>query len=525
MDLLNPWEVENITAFSYYCCPECVYRSQEEFTFQAHALQNHPKAGTFFHGFSDHDNDVFKVEVKHESEQNEKNQEIEAESQTIATIDESYDFSEHPDVSNDEETKSTVFNSKDDTDAGKNSKQDAVKHSQIYSQDNLNLLNDHIDIKETSNSDVPSKDEKCPTCLEAFSSLVEMALHFNHAHSKVKSLYHCPSCDKSHPSSSKLKIHVETVHLKKKTKCPICQSLVSLHGLRNHMRTSHNSDRVNKPFKCEECDFATHADRYLKTHVLKSHKKNEHSHSCDECNKKFPFPYLLVEHKEIVHQNLKTFMCEKCGKGFPKRLKYLFKEHVQRGDCLEPRKQNVKESVYCENCNEKFSGLLYLVQHYRKKHGSLPPAYNDKELFMCDQCPNVYLSKLSMKKHMKCVHLNKPVMKKTRQCPHCDKTFTTITCYKEHLAVKHEKNTPFKCDHCHRSYGTQDRLKVHKRNMHQRIKCDQCGQEICNAFILQRHKATVHGIKPTDAFQCPSCPLFFNQKASLDKHAKKHHAL
>ena len=45
----NPWHVESIEAFNFYCCPECVYRVQEEFAFQAHALQNHLQSKTLFH--------------------------------------------------------------------------------------------------------------------------------------------------------------------------------------------------------------------------------------------------------------------------------------------------------------------------------------------------------------------------------------------------------------------------------------------------------------------------------------------
>jgi hypothetical protein len=47
----NPWLVESIEVFNFFCCPECVYRSQEEFSFQVHALQNHPQSQALFHGF------------------------------------------------------------------------------------------------------------------------------------------------------------------------------------------------------------------------------------------------------------------------------------------------------------------------------------------------------------------------------------------------------------------------------------------------------------------------------------------
>ena len=44
----NPWAVTSIESFNFLCCPECVYRSKEESSFQSHAIQNHPKSKTFF---------------------------------------------------------------------------------------------------------------------------------------------------------------------------------------------------------------------------------------------------------------------------------------------------------------------------------------------------------------------------------------------------------------------------------------------------------------------------------------------
>ena len=45
---MNPWLVESIEAFSFYCCPECVFRSKEANFFQVHALQNHVQSEEFF---------------------------------------------------------------------------------------------------------------------------------------------------------------------------------------------------------------------------------------------------------------------------------------------------------------------------------------------------------------------------------------------------------------------------------------------------------------------------------------------
>ena len=70
---------------------------------------------------------------------------------------------------------------------------------------------------------------------------------------------------------------------------------------------------------------------------------------------------------------------------------------------------------------------------------------------------------------------------------------------------------------------TQAELRGHKKRVHERVKCEKCSQEICNAFLLKRHKAKVHGIKPLNVHNCEKCPMFFHNKGYLDKHISKIH--
>ena len=56
----NPWKVQSISDFNYFCCPECVFRAKEDFSFQAHALQNHVLSKTFFHGTEEPETDIKK---------------------------------------------------------------------------------------------------------------------------------------------------------------------------------------------------------------------------------------------------------------------------------------------------------------------------------------------------------------------------------------------------------------------------------------------------------------------------------
>ena len=58
--------------------------------------------------------------------------------------------------------------------------------------------------------------------------------------------------------------------------------------------------------------------------------------------------------------------------------------------------------------------------------------------------------------------------------------------FKEYIFQEHEKTTVFQCEQCTRNYGTKTQLKAHIHLVHERVKCSECGQEICNSFMLKR---------------------------------------
>ena len=103
------------------------------------------------------------------------------------------------------------------------------------------------------------------------------------------------------------------------------------------------------------------------------------------------------------------------------------------------------------------------LQHYQSTHGSLPPEYSDKELLVCDRCPKVYISKVSLAAHISNVHDDSKTPKKPGKICHiCGKVFKSYIYCEEHILVKHQQKTPHDCDECHRKYGTITILKKHK---------------------------------------------------------------
>ena len=67
-ELENPWFVEELEEFLYFCCPECDLKDQSRENFLEHALNQHPKSK----------NSLYKFEIKDEPleplDDNEKNQ-------------------------------------------------------------------------------------------------------------------------------------------------------------------------------------------------------------------------------------------------------------------------------------------------------------------------------------------------------------------------------------------------------------------------------------------------------------------
>ena len=155
-------------------------------------------------------------------------------------------------------------------------------------------------------------------------------------------------------------------------------------------------------------------------------------------------------------------------------------------------------------------------------HGGFPTEYIDKEKFICDVCPSIFMDSQRLKSHKYNVHVKKK-KSKVQKCPICDKKFTSL---RYHILNKHGETEPkFECkfENCTRKFLTNGKLKSHVTNIHERVKCDICQQEICNIFMLRRHKAKVHGIIPSNVHKCDHCPLFFSTKVAIDKHmAKKH---
>ena len=62
----NPWEVENVEDFLYFCCPECDVKNHSRDHFLKHAFDQHPKSKEYLEKWAY----SIKDELKEENTQN-----------------------------------------------------------------------------------------------------------------------------------------------------------------------------------------------------------------------------------------------------------------------------------------------------------------------------------------------------------------------------------------------------------------------------------------------------------------------
>ena len=360
----------------------------------------------------------------------------------------------------------------------------------------------------------------------------------------------CDKCSDILPNHKALKTHLKKLHTS--TTCEVCGMFFSQEeNYKRHFQVQHVDKPKNEEIKCQKCNYVTFSNQNLKKHLWQFHTDNNDDEAlakrpetvrrdgtcsfvaCPECNKEVAYSGYAQHFRDVhgkeapTHKDRRQYVCDQCAKSFYSRT--AFKRHLKKHENEPLVDPNQKYS--CKTCELDFKSPANYVQHYRMAHKSMPPDLKELNIphMICDQCPNVFFNDRTLKHHIRISHNVDGYKKKKniieRTCPHCEKTFKCLISFKEHVKSKHEKDTPYKCDQCERAYGTIQVLRTHRRAMHQRVKCDQCGQEVCNTFLLKRHKASKHGIAPSEnAFQCEYCPMYFDLASYLEKHMQKQHS-
>ena len=128
----------------------------------------------------------------------------------------------------------------------------------------------------------------------------------------------CPECGKRFTTSHYVKMHIETVHLKKvKYLCDYCaKAYKHKSGLERHKEAHHTDEKDKKPkrkYTCELCGSIVTTLVGYRQH-LKRHEGLK-NFVCRHCGRKFGTAGHCKNHEKI-HTGEKEFMCPICAKLF-----------------------------------------------------------------------------------------------------------------------------------------------------------------------------------------------------------------
>jgi len=562
----NPWQVHSIQDFSFLNCPECSFKSKEENFFQHHAMQNHPLSFVLF------ELDDVKVKVEEENsavtseEQNKRHDKFESyigvkleEDESLHYEDNNIDPMRHCTISFDENEEGEVIPKiiKKKT-VKSNSSLTSLKKKKkrkILFDDYDDHKDDSIENSNTILDESSIEKIKCYYCEEYFTKQKMLKEHAQ-IHS-IDGNFSCKDCDKKLPTYKKLIHHNLNQHTS--YTCAKCQKVLPGKQVYDNHKKACHVDKSIKMFKCDQCPHATHAKEYLNNHKKRMHAKGEFV--CQECKKAFTKEGLLINH--VCGSENDHFKCPKCE--FEHTQKY-FMTHYKKVHGGIPPGFDHETKFICDQCSSEFLSAKYLAQHialthttkkvlaestekyqceqcetdfdyknenlmmkhYFEVHGTIPQKFENIPKYFCDHCPKLLTSEQALKSHVKYNHSTGPKKLKIKnkiliQCPHCEKKYPGKDRLREHVIMKHEKSAKFQCDTCHRKFPTSAKLRSHVKMEHTKVTCDVC-ENAFNRIDLKKHRATIHGILPHDAFKCQFCPMFFKFEKNLKRHAESKHA-
>ncbi|XP_060069422.1 uncharacterized protein LOC132549501 [Ylistrum balloti] len=260
---------------------------------------------------------------------------------------------------------------------------------------------------------------------------------------------------------------------------------------------------VDKAIKCDTGSGGVETE-------VGSEQNEESCDKCEICGDDYDTSEALLVHMESEH-NIKNL-------------------HEEESESDEVSKE--KETYRCFTCDKVFS-TPFRLQIHRKEHSS--------GQYVCNVCGKCYLQERVLLRHINQMHKNK------FPCTECQEMFKSRRQREEHMAIKHNLPSLFKCKHCEEKFADVKALRVHAKShvtpcicefcgksyprrtdliMHRRthtkekpIKCNDCGRGFARASTLLSHKLTHRNF---NAFQCEVCGRTFKTKESMRQHKKIH---
>ena len=377
MESSNPWAVDSLNSFNYYCCPECDLKSHSKQAFVNHAFQKHPDRASALYSIKDQTVQGIKFPIKQETEHDE----VKVESDIKDEIEINFD---------------TCDQIQDD---------DPMDD---YDLDVADKLEDKLKCE-------PKKEILCRHCDLKFPTKYDLFMHKLHDHGpKVTKKVSddteeclCSLCGKTIIGRKKFIRHEKERHginIKPRKisdfNCVKCnKSIIEAVEADEHMK---ECQKVSKNFPCPECDLLWVSGPSLSYHLRKDHSRIQ-SFICDHCGKCFKQKVGHDNHVKAAHDNIKDHVCHLCGLGFTR--KQALQYHISR-----IHKDSGKH--FCDRCPFKAILKRDLEIHINEVHTKAIK-------FACDHCNFFCYRKGGLAAHIKNVHLKL----RPHKCESCGHAF------------------------------------------------------------------------------------------------------
>lgn len=487
--MLNPWLVDTIEAFSFYCCPECTFKSNEPNFFQNHALKNHDLSKSLF----DNTNlEEIKVKVKLENIEIEPGSQNEYLSETEAKVNSSSLLKGEENIDRFEDD----LNNFDDSEDFQSN--DLSNDIEVFCQEcNVKVSKTnfwrHLRTKVHKENTVDQKKAKSDADTKNESEDFSKRLSRKNSNNK--------NIKKAHKNNSSKEID-------QKGKS---SSFVEDQDIWNLEFFGKMNERQLETYKYNWgtfCKLSYHNQQNPPTeemYVDFIKKKKE----AGRTDKALWNTYLVLKKVAFhVHgQKIQNFVKLK------ELLPYSSKEYSPSGPKIPKPGSNVDDSGVCPHCGDHFK---WLQQHIVHKHEKSKP-------WKCEDCDYAHSLLAGLKRHKKTKHPDESTMKVCHICGHKAVTNQEI---RKHIEATHEKKRDFACNVCEDTkFYSKRQLSLHVRVQHlgeKPFKCPDCDEAFKNSAKLGRHKRTVH---TKEKYCCPVCGVEYNCLRSMKRHALKAHGV
>ncbi|CAH4031124.1 zinc finger protein 708-like [Pieris brassicae] len=279
----------------------------------------------------------------------------------------------------------------------------------------------------------------CEECNLDFSSWYKLNTHCMWKH-KATPIVHC-SCGISLNSRTVMYKHIQDHKSPDALHCDQCpKTAKTMEELQRHkLRHIPKSERT---FPCSSCDKVFTSKDLVKSHE-RSHVPIEQRkiYECDVCNEKFTTRSSAVSHKRIVHEKIKSYVCDQCGYACG-----------TNGELRQHRAIHSDDKPYtCRKCSKAFKTYSNLKTHMDT---------HEETSYVCFVCSRVLNSRRTLRKHLlvhdeKCSHV----------CNYCNKAFKRRQTLKVHLAM-HTGDKPLSCKWCDERFAYASTLRSHRLRAH-----------------------------------------------------------